>query len=473
MFIKDPLDMLQHQKTKQNKLRMFISLVAATQLFACAVPQKNVAEQRIDQVAEKRHSVSEIQSYQPQDFIWSPASLAGAQSRLELERRQLRELFSPSATNNLEDALPAALNAVMLFNIEVDSARAPLLAVLPNLPNKSADYQREILTAAYTLYPLEAAPLVLNILPQLSTPREFCIAAYLVLKAQKNSASMLQIILQRRFPDQPNEPRLVALRQALARKLAPSPSATPPLKDLLAAPFKPGLPVIFSLQRAGRQHMGLALVRSADGHFMRDKQGQVLSIAQLALALNGLPGTITNGNTPQGVFTIRGAGTATNPWIGPSPYLHSKLPIEASVAEFLHQENQTQVPSQEWSEAVYQTLVPLSWRPALSEAWLAGQAGRNDILIHGTTVNPDNYRGASFFPGTPTAGCLATSEFWSPTDGRLLKSDQLTLAKAFTASGKDMGYLVVAEIDTGTGEIKLEEILQTVLDAEKSLLVAP
>lgn len=442
-----------------NGLKKCVLIVAATQLFACAIPQKISPE--------KRHSVSELQAYQPQDFLWPAASLTGAQTRLELERQQLRELFSPASANKLDDALPAALNAVMLFNIEVESARAPLLAALPDLANKSSDYQRQILTAAYALYPVESAPLVLNILPQLSTPREFAIAAYVVLKAQKNSAATLQKILTARFPGDANEPRLFALKQALDGHLSPSQDASPPLKDLLAAPFKPGLPVIFSLQRAGRSHMGLALVRAADGRFVRNEQGQILAIPQLALALNGLPGTITNGNTPQGLFTIRGAGTATNPWIGPTPYLHSKLPIEASVAEFLHAPESEQ--TQSWSEAIYQSLLPLSWQAAMKEAWLAGLAGRNDILIHGTTVNPENYRGASFYPGTPTAGCLATSEFWSDAEGRLTKSDQLHLVKAFSASGKDHGYLAVAEIDTGLGPITLEEILQTVLDAEKNL----
>ncbi len=444
-------------------------IVAATQLFACSILQKKSVEQSTDQAPEKRHSATELQAYQAQDFSWPAASLAGAQARLDLERQQLREIFSPASANKLDDALPAALNAVMLFNIEVESARAPLLAAIPDLANKSSDYQRQILTAAFALYPMESAPLVLNILPHLSTPREFAIAAYLVLKAQDNSAATLQKILTARFPNDSNEPRLVALKQTLDRHLIPSRDASPPLKDLLAAPFKPGLPVIFSLQRLGRRNIGLALVRAADGRFVRNEQGQILAIPQLALALNGLPGTITNGNTPQGVFTIRGAGTATNPWIGPTPYLHSKLPMEASVAEFLHQEEL----GQNWSEAVYQSLLPTSWQPAMREAWLAGLAGRNDILIHGTTVNPENYRGASFYPGTPTAGCLATSEFWSEEEGRLTKSDQLNLVKAFSASGMDHGYLVVAEIDTGVGQITLDEVRQTVLDAEKTLATPP
>lgn len=446
-----------------NKLRMCLLIVATSQLFSCAIPQKITTE--------KRHSVSELQAYQPRDFAWPAASLAGAQTRLDLERQKIRETFSLAPGAAHENALPAALHAVMLFNIEVASARAPLLAALPDLANKSIDYQHEILTAAFALYPVESAPLVLNILPKLSTPREFSIAAYLVLKAQKNSAETLKTILATRFPDEPNEARLLALKQTLDRQLTPSRDASPPLKDLLAAPFKAGLPVIFSLQRAGRLHMGLALVRAADGRFVRDAQGRILAIPQLALALNGLPGTITNGNTPQGLFTIRGAGTATNPWIGPTPYLHSKLPIEASVAEFLHAPDSEQ--TQVWSEAIYQMLLPTSWRAAMSEAWLAGLAGRNDILIHGTTVNPENYRGASFYPGTPTAGCLATSEFWSDAEGRLTKSDQLNLVKAFSASGKDHGYLAVAEIDTGIGQITLEEVLQAVLDAEKILPHTP
>ena len=117
----------------------------------------------------------------------------------------------------------------MLFNIEVESARAPLLAAIPDLANKSSDYQRQILTAAFALYPVESAPLVLNIMPQLSTPREFAIAAYLVLKAQKDLASALQKILTARFPDNANEPRLIALKQTLDRHLTPSRDASPPL----------------------------------------------------------------------------------------------------------------------------------------------------------------------------------------------------------------------------------------------------
>ena len=175
---------------------------------------------------------------------------------------------------------------------------------------------------------------------------------------------------------------------------------------------------------------------------------------QLALSRSGLPGTITNGNTPQGVFAIVGAGTATNTNIGPTPYLHSKLPIEAQVAEFEHA---PAAGAAEWSLAVYESFLPPSWRgfAPIQEAWLAGRAGRDDLLIHGTTLNPAYYAGSRYFPGTPQQGCIISSEDWDAASGRLLASRQLTLAQAYAAASPraDLaGYLVVVEV-AGEGSV--------------------
>jgi hypothetical protein len=220
--------------------------------------------------------------------------------------------------------------------------------------------------------------------------------------------------------------------------------------------LRAGFPVIVSLQRAGREQMGLALVRAADGRFVRDAAGRLFAQPQLALARSGLPGTLTNGNTPQGLFAIVGAGTATNPNIGPTPYLHSKLPIEATPAEFAHADT-----AAAWSEAVYDSYLPPSWRgwAPFKEAWLAGRAGRDELLLHGTTVNPAYYAGASYFPGTPQQGCLVSGEDWDPATGRLLDSRHLTLAQTYAAAGarEDLaGYLIVVELP-GSGPVTAAE----------------
>ena len=101
----------------------------------------------------------------------------------------------------------------------------------------------------------------------------------------------------------------------------------------------------------------------------------------------------------------------------------------------------------------------------MKEAWLAGLAGRDEMLLHGTAVDPAPYRGQPYFPATPTDGCLMAQELWS-ADGRLLRSDQLALARAFTRSGVDRGYLVVVEIDDAMRAVVLADVLPALLAAE-------
>jgi hypothetical protein len=210
------------------------------------------------------------------------------------------------------------------------------------------------------------------------------------------------------------------------------------------------------------------LVRGADGRFVRNADGSYFTIAQLAMARTNLPGTITNGNTPQGVFVIKGTGTATNKWIGPTPFLESVLPFEASVALFEQRDDAALVEKIAWTEEKYDSFLPSSWRSyfPIKEAFLAGQAGRDEILAHGNTVNPAYYRDEPFFPAAPSAGCLVAMEYWSKDDGTLVHSDQLALVKAFVSSGKDVGYLVVVEIDDRSRAVVLADVVEAVVAAD-------
>ena len=104
-----------------------------------------------------------------------------------------------------------------------------------------------------------------------------------------------------------------------------------------------------------------------------------------------------------------------------------------------------------------------AWAP-FKEAWLAGRAGRDELLVHGTTINPAYYAGSSYFPGTPQQGCMISNEDWDPATGRLLASRQLTLAQTYAAAGArpDLaGYLVVVELP-GDGPVMPAEALALV-----------
>ena len=425
-------------------------------------------------VTEKRHTPAEIAAYRHADFVAPITSAEGERAAAAEGREKIRVALlrtsqpaePPStAIGDENSGAPGALWAIAFLNADRAEGLNILQNALLDVDQKPVDFQRAVLSAAYTMYARESAAVLLPLLDSLNTPREFAIAVYAILATDDSpdTRTMLRAKLTARFPDWAFEPRLFALEHVLTTDLASERLTRPPLVDLLAAPLRPGLPVIFSFQRRDRTRVGLAMVRGSDGRFVRDADDSYFNIAHLALALSNLPGTITNGNTPQGLFTIIGAGTATNKWIGPTPYLHAKIPKEASVAEYEHASVEG-----DWNEARYESFLPLSWRNyfPFKEAWLAGLAGRDDMLLHGTTINPEYYRNNAYYPGTPSAGCLVAMEYWSKSDGRLMHSDQLALAKAFTAGGIDQGYLVVVELDDRLAPVNLAEVVMDVMAAE-------
>lgn len=433
------------------RCRLLPPLGLALLLAACAPLQPQAPA---TPTPEKRYTAPELLGLRPGDFSWPATSTAGERALRESALADIRARLALPPGAERDAALPRLFDLVAQYNAEIDAARPLLLATLPTLAARDPEFQRAMLTAAHTLYPVESAPLLWPLLPQLTTSKPFAIAAYTLLRAEPGAVQRVREALVQAFPAWPEDPRLAALAESLRRPAL----VVPPLPDLLAAPLRPGFPVIVSLQRPGRQVIGLALVRAADGRFVRDASGQLFTSPHLALARTGLPGTLTNGNTPQGVFTIVGAGTATNPNIGPTPYLHSKLPIEASITEFEHADA---APSAVWSEAVYESFLPASWRgfAPIKEAWLAGRAGRDDLLIHGTTINPAYYAGSAHFPGTPQQGCLISSETWDPATGRLVASRHLTLAQTYAGAGarSDLsGYLLVVEVP-GSGPVTAGE----------------
>jgi hypothetical protein len=413
----------------------------------------------------QRPTVEELQSLSVADFETSMTSAAGERALFAEEMAGLHEKIA-----NPTEKLRGIFWTAALFNREKDTVRGPLFELLPSIAQQPPQVQSSYLTGAHALFPTDAAPVLRGVLPALTAPREFAIAAYTILAADDTEPTRTAIIstITDRFPDWAKEPRLIALEHRLRVDPREEIKQRPPLADLFANPPKPGVPVIYSLQRLNRKQMGLAVVLGPDGRFVRTPSGAFFNIPHLAMARTNLPGTITNGNTPQGVFVIRGAGTATNKWIGPTPYLHSMLPFEAETGAFALGDG-----SEPWTLPLYLGYLPPTWRDyiPMREAFLAGDAGRSEILLHGTTINPEYYRGETYYPGTPSAGCLVASEFWSKEDGQLVHSDQLFLVKAFISGGQDDGYLVVVNLDVEEAPVSLSNIVDAMVAAEA--LLAP
>ena len=453
-------------------MRLTLSALALTMLAA--------SSPAADLLPPRGKDVRALLALKVDDFATTMTTRIGEQQIREHELKELDRKLALPPGELADKELPGAMWTALLFNTRQEPVRQVLRRYLPTLHEKEVKFQQYFLYAAYELMPDEAAGVLMGLPLEKFEDREFAMIAYTRLKASANHPSApvwrehIESIIKnhRQLPEaervngQLYAPRIQALLNEVQKPKSQWIASRPPLEDFLAHDFQSGTPVLFSLQRLNRKQPGLAVIRGADGRFVRNPDGTLFSLPQLANARTDMPGTITNGNTPQGVFTIVGTGTASNKWIGPTTYLYSQIPVEASVADFRHRAG-----SEEWTPEIYDSFLPESWRNygPVKEAWLAGLAGRSEMLCHGTTINHEYYKGESYYPFTPSAGCLVTIEFRDPETGVPTRSDQLTLMQTFVRAGGPRGHLVVLEISADNEPVALSEVEGAIAAAEQQL----
>jgi hypothetical protein len=319
--------------------------------------------------------------------------------------------------------------------------------------------QRALLEVTYALYPDEFVQESEGVMLSTTNEKLFAMASLHFLRATAwREIQRVKEQMHRTFPAHDVHPILRMLTYALEERATGVPQTRPPLEDLLSAPIVKGRPVMFSLQRKNRQYSGLALVRDANGRFVKQHGSIYFSVPQLALSSSDLPGYLTNGNTPQGIFSVQGFGRSTNLFIGPTENVQTVLPFEAKPFEFFHSSNSADTM---WSRERYANLLPPSWRDYLPiyTAYYAGQAGRWDIIAHGTTIDPELSHGKPYFPNAPTLGCLSAAESWSPNNGERVWSDQQTLIDVMQSIGFEKGYLIVVELGDERRAVLLRDVL--------------
>jgi hypothetical protein len=181
-------------------------------------------------------------------------------------------------------------------------------------------------------------------------------------------------------------------------------------------------------------------------------------VPQLARSVNNLPGYLSNGNTPEGVFRMKGYDVSRASFIGPTVNVQLTMPFEKSPQHFYADSNITDT---NWDINYYRTLLPKGWKDyyPMYQSYYAGKAGRSEIIIHGTTVNPMYYIKEPYYPLTPTQGCLTSKELWSEETGQRLQSDQQQLINAMIKAGGANGYCIVINIDDEKRPVLLYDIV--------------
>lgn len=365
----------------------------------------------------------------------------------------MKPLQQELETTNYND-WKGAFWALGITNLKTEFVHSRLNYALDKYTTLPGDVRRGLLEAIITLYPGEFRERCSELIDAETNPKLASMLAYNLRLSGVNENEILSK-MRNVFGNMGQHPILSMQQSYLGVPKEKQIENKPPLQSLIAE-TAPEINVIISFQRVNREVPGLVLIRKSDGTFVKTENDSIFSVPQFARASSNMPGYLTNGNTPMGILSFTCFGKSENIFIGPTQNLQLRLPFEVNCAEYFH----NSAKKDEWNLLLYQNLLPPQWRgfTPILEAYYAGQAGRTEIIAHGTTINPEYYKKEIYYPNTPSLGCLTALELWDD-NGKRIKSDQQMLIDALNANNISEGYFVVVDIDNKMLPVTFTELL--------------
>ncbi len=384
--------------------------------------------------------------------------------KAEMQRTIASEILSFKTKKN-ENLVKKSFEHMQILNYLEDDGYDFLKLALKDYPLRGENFYSAALETIFTLYEAGFETEMEKILATATNAKHFAIASLVLQRVYPEERETHLKILRTRFKDYQKNPLLRILTQYL--EIIPSEylSKRPSIKELFLHDFGEDRFVIFSLQRANRDYPGLVIIKKPDGTFLRREDKSIFNISQLARSISDLPSYVVNGNTPQGIFSVQKIQTVKSDVIGPTPAVITSLPFEISHTDFFYNSKKVG----KWNLKSYLEILPSSWRNyfPIQEAYIAGEIGRSGIYAHGTTVDTEFYRDYSYYPNTPTRGCLSAKEIWSRKSGKLLFSDQMLLVNVVKSLEPSKGYLIVVELDDREMPVSLDDVLMDILEVEE------
>jgi hypothetical protein len=365
--------------------------------------------------------------------------------------------LSLSITADTEDNWIDAFWGMELLHYHSPWVDARICLAFDSIEKRSTGFQRALLELAYTNYPDRFMKPITILVNTTTNAKVFSMGTEYLLK---NKSPITSVALKNKKQQLvKNEKDEAIISQLLYRiQNAADTKNNNFFSETINPKFLRNHTILYSFQRKNRNYPGIALIRDSIGNFIKDENGTIFSVPQLARSISNLPGYLTNGNTPQGILRMHGFDSSSNGFIGPTNNIQLTMPYETSLQHFF---NDSTITDSVWTEDWYKKLLPANLQHYLPmyESFYAGKAGRTEIIAHGTTIDPEFYKGELYYPQTPTMGCLCTKEIWSDVDGVRLESDQQKLVTALQKAGGANGYCVVIEIDDAQKPVTLPEIL--------------
>ncbi len=391
-------------------------------------------------------------------------------NRIEEQRNIINYLINKNLSLPLADSTEEnwgnAFWAMELLQYKSDWAKGRINIAFESIEKRSTNFQRSLLELAYANYPKDFTAVVTKFIEHTNNEKVFALCAEYLKQNDPalGGTEKINDYIWEQFETANNlyawYKNTDSLTGILIRRLSKQKILSAPyiLTPFFAKDFLKKNVVVYSIQRKNRNYPGIAVVKDTTGNFIKNDDGSIFCVPQLARSVGNLPFYITNGNTPQGIFRMHGFDISKANYIGPTKNIQLTMPFETSIKKLI---NDSTITDSVWSEDWYKKLLPAGlkdYKP-LYETYYAGGIGRTEIIAHGTTVNPEYYHDKIFYPLTPTQGCLCTKEIWSDEDGKRLVSDQQKLVKVIKKAGGADGYYIVIEINDLSNPVTIEDIL--------------
>ena len=398
-------------------------------------------------------------SAQPVDVFYSKDIKAENRSRLykNLVNNAITKNLSYPLSDSTEENWMDAFDAMELIRYKSPWAESRIHTAFDGVEKRSVYFQRALLELLYANYPLTFLKEVELLINTLENDKVFAMCAE-YLQASTNKALKKNIAARASMKLAADSSNAILKQLNYRLNEMTKNKSVPPLKDILHQVFFANTTVVFSFQRINRDYPGISIIRDSAGNFLKDEYGDIFSVPQLARSINNLPGYLSNGNTPQGIFRMKGFDVSKSNFIGPTKNIQLTMPAETSLQHFM---NDSTITDSVWTEGWYKKLLPPSWTNyfPIYETYYAGKAGRTEIIAHGSTVDPGYYKGQPYYPLTPTLGCLCTKEIWNEEDGKRTASDQQKLVDALQKAGGANGYYVLIELNDEQRPVTISDIL--------------
>lgn len=396
--------------------------------------------------------------------IYSGFVLYDKRAWLEKDLREnvIDYTFTQPIDSNTEYRFESACLAISQFQLTGTNVAHGFDKLFLQYDSLQYDTKRALLEAVYATYPTRYVQQMQQILQKENHPKLFAMSAAYLFRQDTtvNNVNDIKIRMVEQFSNYDSIPLLQALENYLNNYQHSKNQKTPNLAALFSYQAQHKRKIIYSFQRWNRDYPGLAIVQNAAGRFMRHPDGRLMVFEQLARSSSDLPYFLTNGSTPQGIYSIQGTAVSKNTLIGPTPNLQLLMPNENSWDKYFQLPPWEHWDSTRDAMQSYLELLPPSWRKyaPMTEVFQAGFIGRTEIIAHGTTIDPEYFKQKTWYPLTPTNGCLCAKELWNVSNGRLLVSEQYNLVSTFNATPGSKGYLFVINLDNQQAPVTRAEL---------------